>query len=83
MSNVRNGRQSLPSGLRAAGRSDRWGDAAVDDPRLLDLVCTNNSFAGDTLVVLGDGALVPIAAVQVGDQVLAWISTRARPLLVT
>ena len=53
----------LDSDPRAPQAFARWGDAAVDDPRLLDLVCSANSFAGDTLVVLGDGALVPIAGV--------------------
>ena len=36
------------------------------------LLCRANSFSGDTLVAMAGGSMLPIAEVQVGDQVLAY-----------
>ena len=62
---------------RAAVAYARWGDGIFDAggglrDELLDAVCVANSFGSDTLVALGDGQLLPIADVQVGDEVLAY-----------
>lgn len=59
----------------------RFGPDNIDDPALRSFVaeCSTNSFSGDTLVAMANGAMLPIAEVMVGDQVLGTTSTRARP----
>ena len=48
----------------------RWNDPALADAAAACRVA--NSFSGDTLVAMADGTAVPIAEVQVGDEVLAY-----------
>lgn len=48
----------------------RWNDPGLADAAAACRVA--NSFLGDTLVVLADGTMLPIAEVMVGDEVLAY-----------